>query len=323
MPVGTRKTSGDRLSIAAADFNRWQEAADRVRRGKTFDPRALDLGGFRYATAKVRNDAGETLEAFDVVGLGEPLIAPVANEEEFLRQATFEAVLPVAGTHENKFGILLEPLVEKALGEVLLVGVVQTRLTGANVGFADITDGVPILAASAGGSAQVLWAEAGSAERWALVRLGGGGGSSTSAFSGVLVQSSASSPPTLTNGGGTTLTWAAELYDTDGYWSSGDPTKLVIPETAKYVVTASTFWTGTSQVALIVLVDGMENVPRLRQDARIETTFMVQHGVGMASPAVTLSAGVKLQLDAYHNRGSDYTIDTAVHRWAFGVHRVN
>lgn len=131
-------------------------------------------GSYPCTIAKVRNDSGVALSRFDVVGLGAPIISPTDNLAEFKRQPTFKIVKPVAGTHEDKYAVLLEPLASGSIGAAALPGiVVPVRLTGTDVGLAEIADGVTTFAASNGGSARVLWADSGSSERWALVRLGG------------------------------------------------------------------------------------------------------------------------------------------------------
>jgi hypothetical protein len=122
---------------------------------------------------KVRNDSGAWQPWFSVLGIDAPIITPTDNEREFKREVTFSCSTPEAGTHDGKFVVLLEPIPDGAIGLAVVAGVTQVRLTGADVGRAEIVDGETVLMASAAGGAEVLWAEAGSSERWAIVRIGG------------------------------------------------------------------------------------------------------------------------------------------------------
>jgi hypothetical protein len=59
---------------------------------------------------------------------------------------------------------------------------------------------------------------------WATLGGGGGGGGGTTP-SGVLVTGPAHAAPTNPY----VLAWDTAVYDPDGYWASGDPTKLTVP----------------------------------------------------------------------------------------------
>lgn len=54
------------------------------------------------------------------------------------------------------------------------------------------------------------------------------------AFSGANVTRASSQ--SISNATWTLITYTTETFDTDGYWSAGSPTKLIIPETGYYLV---------------------------------------------------------------------------------------
>lgn len=172
-------SAGDPLEIAAADWNEVRRAARNLRRSTSTRPEA-PVNSYRTSVVLVRNNSGAAMPRFGAVGLGAPLIDPAIEEAEFSRQPTFSAVTPVAGTHEGKFGILLEPLaaasgsIPGAIGACVVAGIVQTKITvtGTLKRFAEIANGTTTLQHSDGGSARIIWAESSGSPRWALVRLG-------------------------------------------------------------------------------------------------------------------------------------------------------
>jgi hypothetical protein len=122
--------------------------------------------------AFVRNDSGADLGEFGILGLGEPLILPATSVEQFKRRLAFKGELP-GSTHVGKFAVLMQPLATGAIGRAVISGVWQVVVTGAAADFAEIVAGdTERLHCSSSGSARVLWAESGSGERRAVVRLG-------------------------------------------------------------------------------------------------------------------------------------------------------
>ena len=171
-------TRGERLQITAGVWNR---LIDLVRPSElAADGGASDLVSRQTGIVKVRNSSGSDQPRYAVLGITGPIITAAANLDEFKRQVTLDGVTPLASTHKGKFCVLLEPLQSGAIGKGQVAGAVQAQLTGADVGFAEIADGVATsLQADAAGSARVLWAEAGSGTRQALVLLGSGAAGGT------------------------------------------------------------------------------------------------------------------------------------------------
>lgn len=172
-------TPGSPLKFPAEVYNRLVEVARGVDLDKS--GRARDV--FRQSgIIKIRNDSAEDVPQFGILGLKEPLILPDNGLDEFKRRVTLSGVTPTS-THLGKFGVLLEPLAKGAMGNAVVSGVVQIRLSVNADDLKDFAEVVPgdtgLLVAADEGSATVLWideegAESSENERWAIVRLDGG-----------------------------------------------------------------------------------------------------------------------------------------------------
>jgi len=178
--------SGQRLEIPAAAYNAFVDAAidlQRRRQNALGDPKQA----FRQTgTVLVRNDSGSDVPRFGVLGIDGPLIGPSDNVEEFKNRVALAGVTPVAADHTGKFVVTLEPIAAGEIGRAVISGIAIAKVNVADAGttydYADVADGqVDYLEAKTNtGSAQILWLEAGTGEKWAVVRLSnpGGGGSS-------------------------------------------------------------------------------------------------------------------------------------------------
>lgn len=129
------------------------------------------------STGKARNNDASALDRFAAVALRAPIITVAANLVEFQRQPTFEAYKAEAADvalAPNRVGVLLVPLAASKIGDVCLDGVVPCRvnMVSASHQWADLTTAQTYLTSSDRGSVEVLWAEGGTGQQWALVRLG-------------------------------------------------------------------------------------------------------------------------------------------------------
>lgn len=174
--------TGERLVIPAAAYNAFIDAAnaERARRlSRAGGPAAPPppTGG----VVLVKNTTGSAVGRFGVLALGDPLIDPGDDENEFAARVAFEGAAPGDPVEAGNWCVTLEPIDAGGVGRALASGVSICRL---NVGggvedFAEAAVGqTGYLVASATGTARVLWVEAsGGSERWAVVRLGDGAGS--------------------------------------------------------------------------------------------------------------------------------------------------
>lgn len=162
---------GQQVRIPANTWNSMLAAAREYEQNKFNVQSGSEPSSRKLTLAKVRNQTGLALQRFSIVGLGNPIITPGMNLAEFQRQSTFEIGFPSAG---GRFGVLLEPLAETAIGTAAVAGVIATRIA---VGATAYECAVPVPGLSAyllnvpHGPAKVLWMESTGAVRWCLIRL--------------------------------------------------------------------------------------------------------------------------------------------------------
>ena len=134
----------------------------------------------RLDVVAVRNNSGFLVERFDVLGLDQPVYEPADGEtqaEDFKDRILFDAVTPVAGAHEGRFGILRGDLMPGETGEAVVSGPVVCTVDVVDVAhaFCDVKDDDRVdLLSDWGGSARILWKEEGTGPKWAVVLLGAG-----------------------------------------------------------------------------------------------------------------------------------------------------
>jgi len=172
--------AGDRFHIPAQTYNAFIDAAVDYRR------RTQSIGGATGSSHRqadivlVRNESGGALARGSILGIDGPVIAPADNESEFINRTSLSCVVPVAGTHEGRFVVLVEPLADGAMGLAYVFGVCPVKVNVEDAEaedylHAEIADGVTDrLRVSPTGSATILWKESGTGPKWALVRIGGG-----------------------------------------------------------------------------------------------------------------------------------------------------
>ncbi len=163
---------GDPLKIPAEAWNALVDLSQQ-QKNQRHDQLSKDEGSSRQTTlAKVRNQTGVDLDRFSVVALGTPIITPAANPAEFKRQVSFQGLVPSAGTGP-RFGVLLEPLTNNAIGTAAVGGCVITRVSVGAVAYAAAETMVGqngYLRSVPHGPASVLWIESTGAVRWAVIR---------------------------------------------------------------------------------------------------------------------------------------------------------
>jgi hypothetical protein len=174
MPVPNRVRSGQPTkSLRSAEtFNYLLEAARAVHedRGANFMPPAIG-GGAAPGVILVKNTSGGTVDRFGVLGLGAALITPTANAVEFKNQIVLEGDTPVAS---GPFAVLLEPLLDDAIGRAVVAGAVQVQISVGEAGHthARATTSTSYLQSGVCGTARILWKESGTGTKWAIVLLG-------------------------------------------------------------------------------------------------------------------------------------------------------
>lgn len=178
-PSIARKFSVGDAFVPGRDFlNALVSAGQDSKRGEDANPETF-AATLSQVDVLIKNDSAQDYGQYDVVGLGDALIDPMADLLEFLRIPAFHSDLPVNPSDIDNWAICLEPIEVGKFGMARTAGVCFAGITAGSSdpveAFAEIVSGSVNLAFGTSGSAKVLWAEATGTDRWALVRIGAGG----------------------------------------------------------------------------------------------------------------------------------------------------
>src|SRR6185369_11431480 len=174
MPV----SPGDPLDIPASDWNDVQSLLNRFRRGLlSFDAIGLIFNS-PASWVWVKNISASNVTAGDILGLGDPVITPTQNAEEFKTRISFQGSIPSTSTpHYDRYGVCQEPA-DKTDGycRCVVAGAtfVKLTITHAEDLYCEIANGVSTsLTTGALGSSRILWKESGTGgSKWGIVRVG-------------------------------------------------------------------------------------------------------------------------------------------------------
>lgn len=172
--------SGQPLEIRARDYNAFVDAALAHRQ------RALDSAGMPPATLAartilVRNDSGDDVPRFGILGIDQPLLDPRLDEDRFTAQVAVAGVTPLKNRHEGRFVILAQPLAAGKIGRAYAEGVCPVKIQPTanyhpdeQLRAAEIKDGdASMLQVVDFGSAEILWRDLRTPTSWwGVVRLG-------------------------------------------------------------------------------------------------------------------------------------------------------
>ena len=170
--------SGDALKIPAATFNAMIDAARDHRqrqrdRGRDAKPAFRQTG-----IVPVKNASGADRDRFDVLGVDSPIFTPADSLDGFKNQVAFEGVTPSVSDHRGRFVVLLQPIASGEIGLACVSGVCPAQVevsddaNDAGCRYADVKASAAALDCLASGSAAILWREAGTGTKWAVVKLG-------------------------------------------------------------------------------------------------------------------------------------------------------
>lgn len=181
---------GEKVHIPADTYNAFIDAAIYVQKLQNGLNATSGNDLPNTTIVLVRNDSGEDVDKFGVLGIEEPLILPEDSEREFSQRVLLSGVTPTDATHKGRFVILLEPLraaIEEneeeeiparpgAIGRAVVAGAISARVDVQNAddNAADVNDGeTGSLKSGTAGAAQILWKAGDSGVQWAVVRMGG------------------------------------------------------------------------------------------------------------------------------------------------------
>lgn len=125
-------------------------------------------------TVMVKNNTGAARERGEILGLNGPIITSAQNLDVFKTRIGFNGITPTA-SHHGQFCVLQESIPAGEIGLASLTGTVvcQVQINYTFLTRCDVeATYVQRLYAKPNGSAQILWAESGTGNKWAIVRLG-------------------------------------------------------------------------------------------------------------------------------------------------------
>jgi len=170
--------TGDKLIIPAQAYNAFIDAAKAVRGIGAVGAGGLGEVGSQPGLIKIKNTSGVAVPQFGILGIDDILFSPTDNLLGFKRQPVLKGVTPGSGgsgvNHRGKFVVMLEPVDVNAIGLACVSGVtiVKVDVTRESYNYADIRpNNTSYLRAAHVRSARIIWKEAGTGYKWALVCL--------------------------------------------------------------------------------------------------------------------------------------------------------
>ena len=166
--------SGDTLRIPASTFNTFVDAArDYLERQQGTEQKPTQA--FRQTgIVPVKNASGTDAARFAVLGIDSPIFTAAEAADSFANQVALVGVTPTAD-HAGAFAVLLEPVADGEIGQAVVSGVTPAKVNVTNEAHthAEVAAGqAGYLASGESGSALILWAEVGTGEKWAVVKIG-------------------------------------------------------------------------------------------------------------------------------------------------------
>jgi hypothetical protein len=120
--------SGQPLSIPAADYNQFVDAAEWVRKNSINVVAGSTNKNRTYTTISFLNSTAEPLLTGFPIGIGDPVITPTDNIDEFNSRVVMNALLPDAEDHFGRFAIVLTDTPVDDYGVAVIDGVIQCLL---------------------------------------------------------------------------------------------------------------------------------------------------------------------------------------------------
>jgi hypothetical protein len=183
-----RKLKPGDTDLSHEAWNAFIDLAVRSRQGRQNVDSAEIASETDPAVIKVKNNTGDKLPRFSVVGFDDVLISPSDHEDGFTERVALSGRVPQLPDDAGRFAITLEQTDD---GEITYAIVVGAAMVKVDVGdeadtFAEAVDGdVSKLESTAEGTAtQILWKESGTGLKWAVVRLIGGAGETEGQYQG-------------------------------------------------------------------------------------------------------------------------------------------
>lgn len=165
--------SREKFSVKAETWNSFINAAEFVKQRQADMNSQTGRRDTKSGTVMLRNGTDEALGQFALVCIGDLIITPTDNEQEFRNKTpVFEAV-PLSGSNKDKpFAVLQKPLAKKECGIALVAGITPAKINVSSESHEYAEASADGLKSSDSGAVRILWKESGTGEKWAIVNLG-------------------------------------------------------------------------------------------------------------------------------------------------------
>lgn len=185
---------GDPLEISAAAWNTLMDLARKAgERGALGSADAVGVSRDPDIVT-LKNVTQTDCPRFGILGIDVPVFAPTTGSTElphnYAGALAMRGVLATAPGYVGKWAVALEPIAAGKFGKAALSGVVPAivNVPSGVTPRAVEADGTMYAKAGTVGSAQVLWVETGTGNRYAVLRLGAGGSGTVARASVTSVQ---------------------------------------------------------------------------------------------------------------------------------------
>ena len=174
MPDIRKVRPGEPLVVPAVAYNAFIDAATDARARRNDLSGQTDQRFFQNGIVTVQNTSGAALDRLSVVGIDVPIFTPTDSLDEFASRFALKVVTPSATTHKGKFAVLAGPADVNEVTQAYVAGIcpVKINIIDATHAFADASTSSDHLDSATTGAAAILWKEASTGIKWALVRLG-------------------------------------------------------------------------------------------------------------------------------------------------------
>jgi hypothetical protein len=177
--------AGQKLRISARAYNTMLDAAQDYLNRKQSSSASPLTGAIMGNFVRVRNDSSSDCVRFAVLGIAGTVFDPTAATSQFKNSVVLSCNVPTVSDHaQGKFVICSEPIGKGKIGLAWASGTcqVQINVNDANHLFATVKDNdAAMLDSAASGPISILWKQAGTGTRWAIVRFGASGGGTSAA----------------------------------------------------------------------------------------------------------------------------------------------
>jgi hypothetical protein len=168
-----RAVQGAPLVIPAVDYNKFIDTTEAFAQSRKNVQSSTTATKKTYESITIKNSTGYDLGKGDPVGLGDSLLLPEDNENEYNSRIVIDGVIADHELHAGRFAVCVDAIPVDGFGAALLTGVVQVWLTvdadSAEHSYCDLiattgSGAEDVLAPVPFGTSRILWKEDGTGE---------------------------------------------------------------------------------------------------------------------------------------------------------------